>query len=296
MTQNIRLSIIMVDGSFRERLDTIDYLESQTLPAHEYELIWCEYYGTLRPELSQKLDSYPNCRPIILNRTGTYHSSLCFNAGIKASRSEILMILDADLIVEKNFLERVLAFHENTDRIVMYCYRYDEPECQHQTTVDLDHLRRVCHLVNAANYGGCLTLRKKWLLCINGYEQHPVFETGFHANGRDVYTRLNALGLPVCWHPELKLYHPWHPATRASAPQYLLQREVIEYRALHLESEAFEGIDPARNRPLPSELEQRLRVRKIPLVRSRHRSVMRSIGGRTKRAVKRIFNSVLKIT
>jgi hypothetical protein len=93
---------------------------------------------------------------------------------------------------------------------------------------------------------------------INGYEQHPVFGTGFHANGLDVYTRLKNLGLHVMWHPELKLYHPWHASTLAKADSYGLQQTVIRHRALSKDVLAFQGIDSARNREVPATLSARL--------------------------------------
>jgi len=254
-----RISVIMVDGSFRESYHAIDFLAQQTWPQSSYELLWVEYHDRLRPALVEKLSRLSNARSITLNRAGEYHSSYCFNAAIAASRAELLVIIDADVAVEKDFLETVWQAHQRDERLVMYVFRLDEPREQHREPIALDHLQRVCVLGNPTNYGGCLTVRKSWLVAINGYEQHPVFSSGFHANGLDVYTRLKNLGLSVQWHPTLMLYHPWHPSTLVPTTlSQKMQRVMIEYRALQRASTCFEGIDPTRNSCPPPDLLARI--------------------------------------
>lgn len=266
---NPRLSIVMVDGSFRESYHAIDFFCRQTLPPSDYELIWVEYYDTVNPALAAEIAKFPNARVITLNRTGEYHSSYCFNAGIAASRGELILIPDADLVVEPDMLQAVWDMHQTDERLVMYLFRYEEPEDQHQTPVTLEHLRKVCVLTSPSNFGACLTVRKRWLEAINGYEQHPVFGTGFHANGQDVYTRFKNYGLPIMWHPEIKLYHPWHPFTKAMDDAYRRQEVVIRYRAVNLLSTAYEGLDPARNTPMPDDLLALLAQRESELIKAR---------------------------
>lgn len=249
-----KISVIMVDGSFRESFHSLDYFGTQSLSPDDFELLWIEYYDNVHPELVQIAERYSNFRIITLNRRGAYHSSYCFNAGIVASRGELLIIPDADVMVETDFIERIWEDHQENESLVMYVYRYDEMEGDHLPKVDLQHLRDVCVLTNPSNFGGCLTVRRKWLLEINGYEQHLLFSSGFHANGYDVYTRLKCLGLHVKWHPRLKLYHLWHPNTLVDSANYKSQRIMIEYRARNLMSTAFEGIDSERNVDMPDDL------------------------------------------
>jgi hypothetical protein len=252
-----RISIIMVDGSFRESYHSIDFLGKQTIPADDYELLWVEYYDKVKSELAEEISKYPNFRVITLEKEGPYHSSYCFNAGIRASRGELIFIPDADVVVEDYFLEKAWAGHQANDKLVMYFYRYNEFEKDHLPEVNIEHLQKVCVLTNPSNYGGCLSVRKKWLLEINGYEQHPTFGSGFHANGLDVYTRLKNLGLHVKWHPELRLYHPWHLGALVPPPfynSYKIQKIVINYRAVTLATKPFQGIDFTQNSELPADL------------------------------------------
>ncbi len=283
-----KLSIVMVDGAFRESYHAVDFFCTQTLPPQDFELIWVEYYDTIAPALSEKIARYPNARVITLNRTGVYHSSYCFNAGIAASRGEVILIPDADQVAEPDLLAQVWDMHQTDDRLVMYLFRYEEAEDLHQTPITLPHLRRVCVLKGPNNFGACLTVRKKWLLAINGYEQHPVFATGFHANGQDINTRLKNLGLPIMWHPRIRLYHPWHPYTKFVDDSHRRQEVVIRYRAVNLLTTAYDGIDPAQNHPLPSDLAEQLAAFDHALEEARsHQPTAHqpSFGGRLRRAL-----------
>jgi hypothetical protein len=105
-------------------------------------------------------------------------------------------------------------------------------------------------LKNLQNFGGCLSVRKKYLLEINGYDEHFAFSTGFHANGTDINQRLKNLGLGTIWDKKLKLYHPWHPYTLASfqeMTQYNIQLKVIDWKAKRFETQTFLGIDSSKN-------------------------------------------------
>lgn len=257
-----RISIIMVDGSFRPSYHAIDFFCNQTFPQGDYELLWVEYTDTVHPTLAETVARYPNARVITLGRTDAYHPSYCFNAGIREARGELLVIPDGDQACEADLLQQVWDEHQTNDRLAMYLFRYEEPEDQHiePITLDtLDHLRRVCFMRSPSNFGACLTVRKKWLLAVNGYDQHRVFHTGFHSAGRDVNVRFKNLGLHIMWHPTIKLYHSWHPFTKMPE-QFLYGRQmlVIDWHAVRLETLPFDGLDPARNLPRADELEQKI--------------------------------------
>ncbi len=251
----MKISVVMVDGGFRERYHAVDSFCDQDLPLSEYEVIWVEFYDKVSPVLREKQQQYRNFRVVTLNRTGEYHSSFCFNRGIVESRGELLVIPDADVLVERNFLRDVAEEHRQCEDLAMYIYRYNEMKEDHREDIDMNRLRAVCRLTGPTNFGGCLTVRKRWLLQINGYEQHPVFGSGFHANGADVAGRFRVLGLKIKWHPQLKLYHPYHDLTLTHMEtSYNKQLRFIEWRRRKLQWLAYQGIDQARDRVLEQEL------------------------------------------
>ena len=250
-THNPKISVVMVDGSFRERYESIEFMAAQSLGPEEFELIWVEYYDTIHPDLQRRIDARPGFKAIALGKSGEYHSSYCFNRGITEARGELIVIPDADVIAEPDFLATVWQDHQQSDELVCYYHRHNEPKEKHRNTICLDHLRDVCELTNPSNHGACLSVRRKWLTRINGYEQSPIFATGFHANDKDVYARLCSLGLMVRWNPGVKLFHPWHDMTGEVTPHYTPQLDVISWRGRTLSTLPFQGMDASRNTTPP---------------------------------------------
>jgi hypothetical protein len=265
ISQNPKISVLLVDGSFRGHFALIDALKRQTFAAVDFEVLWIEYFAALKLELIEKLKGQSNFQAVTLKGQGVYHSSYCFNRGITQARGALLVILDADVLIEANFLESVWKEHQANDQLVMYVYRMDEPKRASGVCFDLDFLKKFCVLTNPENYGGCLTVRKNWLLSINGYEQHELLRGTAHANGRDLYTRFKNLGLPVKWHPELRLYHPWHPHPPGFKDGYLLQHVLIRHRAANLDVLPYKGIDPTLDREIPHSLQALLDAEKMKI-------------------------------
>lgn len=262
---NPTISVIFVDGSYRSHFTAVDSLEEQSFSKQDYEILWVEYFGGVRKELLQKESAYSNFKTYTLNRSGIYISGFCFNAGIQHAKGELIVIPDADVLFENNFLEKIWQEHQKNEKLVMYIYRYDEPLRKEPTSLTKEELEKNCVLTNPINYGGCCTVRKKWLLAVNGYEQLEIFKTGAHANGLDLATRLKNLGLHIMWHPELKMYHPWHPHKFWIIDPYKAQKTVIKHRALHREIFPYQGINPYLNRELPSDLKKKLKTAKWDL-------------------------------
>jgi hypothetical protein len=239
----VKISVIMVDGGFRERIFGVEYFSQQDFPPQEYEILWVDFYDKAHPQLK----NYPQVKVITLDKQGIYHSSYCFNAGIKKARGEILVIPDADVMVEEDFLTAVYKEHHKLPGLVMYFHRLIQEEKSYKSDdLSFRYIQQSCQRMvsNPENYGGCITVRKKWLEEIGGYELHRAFASGAHANGKDVYTRLKNLGLYVKWHPHKFLYHPWHPGTgyvRADQKRVKWQLEIVKYRAVNLMTTVFEG-------------------------------------------------------
>jgi len=248
------ISVIMIDGGFRERAHGAAFFANQSFSGR-HEVIWVEYYTEAHPDAR----SAEGVRVVTLGRPReeTYHASRCFNRGIREARGEILVLPDGDLIVRPDFLERVAAWHAEYDRLALYGYRYNEPEAGTLADLSFEELDAKCVCNNPRNYGACLSVRKKWLEAINGYDEHPVFEGGFHANGYDIATRLGIYGLAIQWEPTLRLYHPWHPFTLANDAGYRAQFALAERRLKDLDPRPFRGLEPGGDRPdrdLPADI------------------------------------------
>lgn len=237
----------MVDGQFREKTYGAEYFSMQDFPINEFEVIFVEFYTKVPDHVREQ----KNVKVITLDNPDDriYHSSFCFNRGIIEAKGDIIIIPDADTIVRPDFLSGIFAIHAAYENLALYCYRYDEAGPGKLESLAFWELEKNCILKNTMNYGGCLSVRKKWLLEINGYEQHKMMESGFHANGLDMYTRFKSYGMAIMWaNPEkLKLFHPWHINTTVPAHQYQIQKSLIAWKLRNMQYLAINGIDPSKN-------------------------------------------------
>jgi hypothetical protein len=240
------ISVIMVDGGFRESFHALDCFARQSLDAGQYELIWVEY--TDRP--AEAVARRDDVRVFALGRREEpQRLGYAYNKGIQEARGEVLVIPDGDVACEADLLETVRREHEACDDLVLYVLRLDQPRGRYRPDWDLEHLRQTCCVKHTYNFGGCTTVRKRWLVEMNGYEQLACF-AGYHYLGGDNYIRFKNMGLKIAWHPTQRVYHPWHPM----APQGKLEtvpemEQVIRQRAASWEWLAHDGMDPSRNRP-----------------------------------------------
>ena len=252
----MKISVIMYDGGYRERFHIIDCLNNQTIDKDMYEILWVEHFDKVKPELERK----ENVKIIKLNRKPPLFISYCWNEGIKRGTGDLLVLIDGDVYIDNYFLETVLEDHVKNEELVMYFYRLEEPKPlvppRKLKPIDPGYLKKVCRLTNPVNYGGCLTVRKKWLLEVNGYEQFECFAGDVYAGGKELYTRFKNLGLHVKWNPKVMLYHPWHPVSygpyghslEKGSFNFKSQHEVIRRRELSLETLPYKGIDPKYDR------------------------------------------------
>lgn len=227
----MKVSVILIDGGFREKVFSAEYFLKQNFPADDFEVIWVEHGSQPNAQLQQ----FKRLNIIALGLDNSkYHSSKCFNTGIKKAKGEFLIIADADQIVPTSFISELWRNYNKAKHIACYVHRYDQREQDAIKNHSFEELERVCKLTNPTNYGSCLAVSKTIMEQVNGYDEHYLFSTGFHANGLDMYTRLKNHGTPIMWHPDLKVFHPWHQFTKENAPQYRVQNKIINSRAKNL--------------------------------------------------------------
>jgi len=244
-TSSVDLSVIMVDGGFREHFWMVESWLQQTLERQRYEIIWVDYTGSVASEIKQ----LEGVRCFTLGRDDSEQIlAYAYNEGIRQSRGDILVFPDADICCEPTLLETLLDDLSQDTQMVEYVLRLDQREEDYQPNQDLPYLRRTCSLQHTFNYGGCTAVAKKWMIEMNGYEQLPIFN-GYHFNGGDNYIRFKNMGLKIRWHPSQRVYHPWHPAP---PPKKHLtgdqQTTFIQKRAASSEWKAYNGLDPSQNR------------------------------------------------
>ena len=239
------VSIIMVDGGFRENFEPLQSWLDQTLERDLYELIWIEYGSQVAPQVQALSRVHTHA----LGREGEPQIiAHAFNEGIRQARGDLLVLPDADVVCEPDLLETLAEELMLDPGLVVYLLRLDQPQALHVAGQGLESLRRTCSIRNTFNYGGCPAVHRRWMIEMNGYEQLPFF-AGYHHNGADNYIRFKNLGLKIRWHPSQRVYHPWHPVASASKFATAEQQEqFVRRRAATWDWLAYDGLDPSRNR------------------------------------------------
>src|SRR5258708_14715185 len=97
-----RVSFILLDWTCRERFDTLDWLLSQDVPRHEYELIWIELHKRIVPEAMDKADKVITCR-----QGQPYHKHKGYNLGLLHAHGELICVCDSDAVFPRNFVSSV---------------------------------------------------------------------------------------------------------------------------------------------------------------------------------------------
>lgn len=234
-----RISLILLDWSCRESFHTIEYLNSQTVPRHEYEIIWIEYYDRRPAGIAALLEGYEAAgRPSALDKwlvistpkEVCYHKHLMYNVGIIAARSPIVAFCDSDAIMAPTFVESILESFEREEGIVLHLdevrnvskrfYPFNRPsidEIKGRGCVNWDGkttmgLAKKEDPIHALNYGACMCARKHDLVSIGGADEHIDY-LGHICGPYEMTFRLANSGRKEVWREDEFLYHVWHPGT-----------------------------------------------------------------------------------
>ena len=239
---SMKLSVVLFDAGYRERFHTVDSLRTQTLPRERYEILWVEYFDRIRPELSEK----KGVKFLTLRGKEPWSIGKCVNAGILAASGDLLVVMDGDVLVKETFLESIWRYHLENEKLFMHVHRLNQREASDEAP-DYETISGGDLKADPRNYIGCLSVRKKWLLIVNGYEEMEPLSRG-PAVALDLYVRLSNLGLHHLWHPEEFLIHPWHRESGGVGDGKRLKEagEIIKYREEHGIIRANRGIERYR--------------------------------------------------
>lgn len=235
-----KVSVILIDWSVRESFHAVDYLNKQTIPRQDYEIMWVEYYNR-RPKPLQDYVAQGNIdKWIVLNKTGMYFKHLMYNEGIVASAGEIIVICDSDATFSPTFIESIVtAFdeHKNEDIILyleevrsnnrrFYPFRYVPWKDIWKTVMEMpgrinwDYtynkpkgLITNYDIIHQRNYGACFCATRNSIIEVSGYDEYPSYYC-FLCGPYELGWRLVNKGYREIWHQSEWLLHVWHPGVR----------------------------------------------------------------------------------
>ncbi|MFO0964557.1 MAG: glycosyltransferase [Gemmataceae bacterium] len=235
-TPECRLSVILIDWGVRESFHSLRYLNEQTAPRDQYELLWLEFYdrkparlcdmvfrdGPDKPLVDQWLVAgYPD--DVIFNKHRLY------NLGLLLAQGRYCVVCDSDAIFTPNFVAKVLDAFMQTPRAVIHVdqVRNVDPRFHPFAYPAIeDILGPGCinwhggvssglaennpDMIHSANYGACMAAARTDLIAIGGADEHIDY-LGYMCGPYDMTFRLVNHGLAERWLRDEYLYHVWHP-------------------------------------------------------------------------------------
>jgi hypothetical protein len=234
-----RVSIILLDWSCRESIQSLEYLNRQSVPRELYEILWIEYYSRVFPPLQDGLTQYSlsNRPPMVdqwiimgIPENICYHKHLMYNLGILASRGDIVCIADSDAIYLPDFVGSILQEFEASREIVMhfdeirnvdsrfYPFNYPSvaeilgPGCINWVNGRSKGMVDLSDPLHLKNYGACMCAWRQDLLDIGGADEARDY-LGHICGPYEMTFRLINAGKREIWHDKEYIYHVWHPGT-----------------------------------------------------------------------------------
>lgn len=234
-----KVSIILLDWSCRESFHSLYYLNNQTVPRRQYEIIWIEYYSRRPSDIEDGLKKcersgiLPIVDKWIIMRMPNdiyYHKHLMYNIGIISSQGEIITFCDSDAMFRPTFVESIIKAFEEDKNIVLHMdearnidrryYPFNYPSQKEVLSTECINWRdgKTTGLfdkedpLHSLNYGACMCALHEDLINIGGADEHMDY-LGHICGPYDMTFRLVNAGKKEVWHEEEFLYHTWHPGT-----------------------------------------------------------------------------------
>lgn len=233
-----KVSVILLDWGVRESFHTLDYLDRQTVPRSEYEVIWIEFYDRVPAKLASKVEeSERSGRPLIEQWVVVgaandvyFHKHYAYNVGICLAQGRICVICDSDAMYPDNFIARIIHAFDATPGIVLhidqirnanrafYPFSSPEPSAVISDPLTINWNGRITRglepgadMLHEANYGACMAASREDLLSIGGADEHIDY-LGYICGPYDMTFRLVNFGRKEIWLDDIFLIHTWHPS------------------------------------------------------------------------------------
>src|SRR5215203_2856759 len=122
-----KVSIILLDWSVRESFHSLHYLNQQTVPREDYELIWLEFYNRKPLKLQEMMFRHGTQAALLdqwmvagYSNETIFNKHRLYNLGLLVAQGQYCVICDSDAIFTPNFVAKLLDGFAETPRGVLH--------------------------------------------------------------------------------------------------------------------------------------------------------------------------------
>ena len=171
----VKVSIILLDWSCRERFHALDWLNRQDVARDQYELIWVELHERVVPTVMEKADVVIAC-----GQDGLYHKHRGYNIGLLHTKGKVITVCDSDAVFPENFIASIIdSFNltqtDTPESKVLMHYQWRTPALYPDGISRIDELMRFQWSDLWPNVGACMSVSKFDAIRFGGFDEHKSF-------------------------------------------------------------------------------------------------------------------------
>lgn len=203
-----------------ERLELSLQTIQESLAQTPHEIVIVDY-GSSDTDAIAEVASRAGAHHERVRTHGEWSRSRALNAGVRASRGDIILATDADMLFSPGALDRVTEKLENRPQEIVILQCRDLPtgyshDVVSREGVDWGRFATIGHLRPRWGMGGLVGVRRELWERLRGWDER------MHTYGGediDFAQRAQRIGARIDWldEPGVAMYHVWHPSSSASA-------------------------------------------------------------------------------
>lgn len=180
-------------------------------------------YGSIDPKVNESLAKELGCKYVYTAGAEVWSRSRALNAGFAISDGKLLVSTDADMVFTPRAFEKIVETAIAQPQAAYFLQCRDLPEGMDDEWVAAnptawDEMERHSRLRPRWGMGGMMAISRRGFFEIRGFDER------FHTYGGedlDFAKRARRAGFKTVWvnDPDVRMYHMWHPSTRAIVDQ-----------------------------------------------------------------------------
>ena len=196
----------------------------------EHEVILSDY-GSKDHVQNKNLAQELGVRYIFTDTENAWSRSRALNAGFSIAQGDILISTDADMLFSPGTLKHIAGLFQFEEKAIYLLQCRDLPLGMNDTYIIRNSpgwktLEFESRVRPRWGMGGMMAITRKAFTALRGYDER------LHTYGGediDITKRARRFGLKLIWvdTPSVRMYHMWHPPTRATLEQSETGRAVI---------------------------------------------------------------------